>query len=104
MTYRKVAPPASPNVERRPGVVLTKNGRGVVVRFRDGTTYSLPSEPFEAQGVEVGHNFMLVLTYAGRTLQGVRVEPTIARTAVVRATTPKIQVRDLRGRLTTRKA
>jgi hypothetical protein len=104
VTYRKIAPPASPNVERRPGIVLTKNGRGVVVRFRDGTTYSMPAEPFEKQGVEVGHNFVLVLSYAGRTLQGVRIEPTIAREAAAARAVPKIQVRDLRGRLTTRKA
>ncbi len=102
MTYRKLPPP-SPNVERRPGFVLAKNGRGVSVRFRDGTTYSMPAEPFESQGVGPGQNFVLVLTYAGRTLQGVRVEPTVPRPATIRATTPKIQVRDTHGKLTTRK-
>jgi hypothetical protein len=104
VTYRKIVAQPSPNVERRPGLVLAKNGRGVSVRFRDGTTYSMPLAPFEAQGIETGQNFVLVLTYAGRTLQGVRVEPTIARPAAEHRTTPKIQVRDLRGRLTTRKA
>jgi hypothetical protein len=104
VTYRKLPSP-SPNVERRLGIVLTKNGRGVSVRFRDGATYSMPLAPFASQGVEVGQSFVLVLTYAGRNLQDVRVElPTVARPAAEHRMTPKIQVRDLRGRLTTRKA
>ena len=76
--------------------------RDAAVRFRDGTTYSLPAAPFIEQDIQPGQQFMLVLQYAGKRLLNARIEPFAAAASIERKTAPKIQVRSINGRLTTR--
>jgi len=95
-------PVPSPNIERRPAILVLRNGRDAAVRFRDGTTYSLPAAPFIEQGIQPGQSFMLVLQYAGKKLLNARVEPFAPASNIERKATPKVQVRSVNGRLTTR--
>jgi len=47
---------------------------------------------------------MLVLSYAGKRLSGARIEPFAAASTIERKVMPKIQVRDVNGRLSTRQS
>lgn len=93
---------AAPNTERRPAILLAKDGRGVTVRFRDGATYSLPAALFAEHDIQPGQQFMLVRQYAGKRLLSVRVEPIAPAPSIERKVMPKIQIRSVNGRLTTR--
>jgi len=95
---------AAPNTERRPAILVLLDNKAAAVRFRDGTTYSLPATPFIEQKIEVGQQFMLVLQYAGKRLLNARIEPFAAAVSIERKATPKIQVRNVNGRLTTRQS
>jgi len=103
VTYRKT-PTASPNIERRPAVLVLLDNRAASVRFRDGTTYAMPAAPFVELGMRPGQQFMLVLSYAGKRLSGARIEPFAAASTIERKVMPKIQVRDVNGRLSTRQS
>ena len=105
MTYtprREAAP--NQNIDRRPAVLLTKDSRSATVRFRDGTTYALPLALFAKHDIQPGQPFMLIRQYAGKRLLSVRIEPIAPASSIERKATPKIQIRSINGRLTTRKS
>jgi hypothetical protein len=95
---------AASNIERRPAILLAKDGRGVTVRFRDGTTYSLPLALFAKHDIQPGQQFMLVRQYAGKRLLNVHVEPVAPASIIERKGMPKIQIRSPNGKLTTRQS
>lgn len=104
MTYtprREAAP--STNTERRPAVLLALDSRSATARFRDGSTYSLPAQLFAKHEVQPGEPFTLIRQYAGKRLLNVRVEPVAPAANIKRKVMPKVQVRSINGRLTTRK-
>ena len=91
--YRQVAPATS--TERRLAQVATYQGPRAAIRFIDGTTYSMPSEPLRKLGLAVGSMFVLITEYRGRDVASVRVERQgEARGAAPRRTPPKVMLRD----------
>lgn len=101
MSYTPRATP-SQNIERRPAVLLAKDNRSATVRFRDGSIYSLPAALF-GNDIEPGGQFMLIRQYAGKRLLNVHIEPLAAAVSIERKEMPKVQIRNINGRLTTRK-
>jgi hypothetical protein len=100
-TPRREAAP-NQNIERRPALLLTRDSRSASVRFRDGSTYSLPAALFAKHDVKPGEQFMLVRQYAGKRLLNVHIEPIAPASSIERKALPKIQIRSVNGRLTTR--
>ena len=95
--YRNV-PPSMPAVstERRLAQVALFRGPRASVRFIDGTTYSIPSEPLHKLGIAPGGMFVLIIEYRGRDVSGYRVErqPAARGAAPARPTQPKVMIRD----------
>lgn len=92
--YRKLAPPPL-TTERRLAQLAVFHGPRASIRFIDGTTRTMPSEPLRKLGLAPGGMFMLVSEYRGREIMSVRVELQAAArgTAPPRAQ-PKVMVRD----------
>lgn len=90
-------------VERKPARLVSYQGSRAHIRFHDGTTYAIPSEPLRKLAVKEGGPFFVVTTWAGAMPIDMRVElPAPAREPTGRMRTPKMYVRDGR-RLVTRK-
>lgn len=101
-TPRREAAP-NQNIDRRPAVLLTKDSRSATALFRDGKTYTLPLALFAKHDVQLRQQFMLIRQYAGKRLLSVRIEPIAPATTAREKELPKIQIRSINGRLTTRK-
>jgi hypothetical protein len=91
--YRQIAPAAS--TERRLAQIATFQGPRAAIRFIDGSTYSMPSEPLRKLGLVPGGMFVLITEYRGKTIVSVRVERQgEARGAAPGRAQPKVMVRD----------
>jgi hypothetical protein len=78
-------------VERKPGVLIMFRGNNAVVRFHNGTTYTLPAAPLRQIGIAEGDHFMLVVVRKGKRVVEVRAEPiTKARPRRARQATPRV--------------
>lgn len=92
-----------PRVERRPAVVVIYQGNRAHIRFHDGQTYGMPSEPLRKAGIAEGGTFFVVTTWVGKVPVESRVEPPSApRGRAEKRTTPKVMVKD-GAKLVTRK-
>lgn len=92
-----------PQVERRLGTLVLFRGGKAVVRFHNGATYALPSEPLKKIGVKPKGRFVLIVTRVGGEVVDISVEPPPeARPPMPRRATPKVMVKDGR-KLITRK-
>jgi len=89
--------------ERRPGTLVGYRGQRAMVRFHNGDTFAIPSEPLKAIGVASGELFMLVIIRRGKKIVDIRVEQFAdPRPARQKAMTPKIMAKT-NGRMITRK-
>lgn len=90
-------------VERRPGQLLLYRGRRAVVRFGDGGTYSVPADGLKREHIEPKQRFVMVITRAGKKIQGIRYEPLAPPMPnPKKQVLPKVMVRDGK-KLTTRR-
>jgi hypothetical protein len=90
--YRQVQ--QQPNIERRLAQVAVFQGPRASIRFIDGSTYSMPSEPLRKLGVAPGGMFLLITEYRGRDVVSVRIElQGEARGAAPGRAQPKVMVR-----------
>lgn len=98
-------PKAAPreNIERIPAWLLGYRGDRALVRFHDGTAYSIPADPLKKIGVEPEQRFLLLITRVNGVVREYRVEalapPRPPRPGSVM---PKVVVRDGK-KMTTRK-
>jgi hypothetical protein len=84
-------------------MLLKYKGSQALVRFHNGSTFSIPAKPLKAIGVEPETKFLLIVTRLGKEVQGIRVERFAeARPPRPKGATPKIMLRAGR-RLITRK-
>jgi len=82
------------SVERRLAQLAVIQGPRASIRFIDGTSYSMPSEPLRKIGVKPGGMFLLITEYRGRDVVSVRVElQGEARGAAPGRAQPKVMVR-----------
>jgi hypothetical protein len=92
-----------PRIERRPAAVVVYQGNRAHIRFHDGQTYAMPSEPLKKIGVSEGDTFFVVTTWAGKVPLESRVELLAEpRARLEKRATPKVMVRD-GAKLSTRK-
>lgn len=85
--------------ERVVGQILLIRGDSATVRFRDGTTFSMPAKLF----VGIQKHFVLVKTYTGGRLVNVGVEPLAPATTSPSPKEVKVMQRDASGNVTTRR-
>ncbi len=91
--YRQVQP--STSTERRLAQVAVYQGPRAAIRYVDGTSHSMPSEPLRKLGLVVGDMFMMIVEFRGKNVVNVRVERHgEARGAAPERAAPKIMVRD----------
>lgn len=89
--------------ERRPVMLLQYKGAQALVRFHNGSTFSIPAKPLRALGIEPSTRFLLIVTRLGKTVQDIRVEPFAeARPARPKRATPKFMIRTGRRLITRR--
>lgn len=85
----------APQVERKPATLLVYRGSKAVVRFHDGTTYAIPSQPLRKISVKPEERFVMMITRVAGKVQEVRVEPLAeARPARIMRAMPKVVVKD----------
>jgi hypothetical protein len=93
--YRQLQQQPSTSTERRLAQLAVMQGPRAAVRFVDGSTYSMPSEPLRKLGIAPGGMFILVTEYRGRDIVSVRVElQGEARGSAPARMQPKVMVRD----------
>lgn len=99
--FQPKAAAARENVERIPAWLLAYRGDRALVRFHDGTSYSIPAAPLKKIGVQSEQRFMLVVTRVNGSVKEYRVEPmALPRPPRAASAMPKVVVRSGRKMVT----
>ena len=77
------------------GMVVVYQGPRATVKFTDGQSHTMPSDPFRRLGLAEQERFLMVTTFVGRDVRDVRVERVPdARPMVAGRPVPKVYMRD----------